>query len=225
MRNFPFLGYISNMGRLFFKIRLLFVLISLTVISGFDLVDNHPAFHDYRDYILEPSSVLSINGETNVNTFCCSSQQGFPKGRVGYEWSKENEKLSFDNTKLKINVRNLDCGANAINRDLQETLQAKSFPYITIKLKEATNINGARTVKKNQWAKFEATTEITLCCVTKTVHIPVIIRKTSDNKFQIKGSTSLEFRDFDLEPPTAMMGLIKVKETLDISFDLDAILI
>ncbi|KAA3635356.1 MAG: YceI family protein [Bacteroidetes bacterium] len=213
------------MGSLFRYIKYFSILGTLVVLTGFDLIDNHPAFHDYRDYILKPSSVLSINGETNVNSFCCSSQQKFPKGRVGYEWGKGNGKLNFKNTQLKINVQSLDCGANAINKDLQKTLQAESFPYITIELKEALNTDGGNSIKKNQWVEFLAKTEITLCCVTKEVTIPVVIRKSADNRFQIIGSTILQFRDFELEPPTVMMGLIKVKETLDISFDLDAVLI
>lgn len=213
------------MRRLFCYIKYSIIPAVLFVLMGFDLVDTPPSFYDYRDYILEPTSLLSINGETNVNSFCCSSQQKFPKGRVGYEWGKGNGNLNFENAILKINVQSLDCGANAINRDLQKTLQAESFPYITIELKEAINTQGDKSIKKNQWIELQAMTEITLCCVTKEVTIPIKIRKDSDNRFRIIGSTVLKFRDFELEPPTVMMGLIKVKETLDISFDLDAVLI
>ncbi|MCB0654443.1 MAG: YceI family protein [Saprospiraceae bacterium] len=213
------------MKRFHFYFRITITLVLVALLTSFISVNKQGVSHDYRDYVLGPASTLSINGETNVNSFCCSSQQQFPKGKVGYEMGKDEATFIFDNTKLKINTQRLDCGLNAMNRDLQKTLQSDKYPYITITLKQASNSEGAKELKNNNWVKFQAVTEITLCKVTRKVNIPVYIKKTSETGFQIKGSTSLEFKDFNLEAPTAMMGLIKVKDNLAISFNLDATLI
>lgn len=219
-----FCPYFSTMASLFSKYKPIFFLLLLGIFTGFEVLNEEGGLYHYLDYELASSSTLEIYGRTNVNSFCCSAQQNFPKSTLGYEWSQDKTSIDFDNTELKISTRTLDCGASAINRDLQEVLKADEYPYIIITLKEAVNSKGNKILTLNKWETFEATTQITLCCVTNEVSIPVRIRKTSDKNFQIKGSTSLAFRDFDLEPPTAMMGLIKVKETLDVSFDLDAVL-
>src|SRR5690606_5381559 len=129
------------------------------------------------------------------------------------------------NTFLKIDVNQLDCGSKPMNKDLQKTLKADEFPYITIALKEAQNLECDNILECDQWTAFETVANITLAQVTKTVSIPVQIMKTDQHRFRVSGSVKLSFSDFKLEPPTALLGLIKVKESLDIRFDLDVILL
>lgn len=179
----------------------------------------------FKEYLLGPTSVLEINGKTNINSFCCTSRERFPKGEIIYQLEEGTATFYFKKTNLKINVRELDCGAKPINKDLQETLHADEYPFITISLKQAYNLDCNRAIDCEKWVDFEALADITLACVTKRVTIPVNIKKAEDHRFRITGATTLYFKDFNLDPPSAMLGLIKVKESIDIKFDLDAILL
>ena len=201
-----------------------FLILNLTF-NGFINYNTTAYPFQYKEYILGPKSTLELNGKTNVNAFCCSSQEQFPKGEITYHLDDGAATFYFKNTNLKINIEQLDCGAKAINKDLQKTLQSDEYPTIIIALTQASNLECSSSIDCDRWVEFEAIADISLACVAKTVSIPIHIKKIEDNQFRVAGSTTLYFKDFELEPPTALMGLIKVKESIDIRFDLDVILL
>ena len=201
-------------------------LFTLSIISNsFINYETTRSIYDYTEYVLGPKSTLELNGKTNVNAFCCSSQESFPKGEITYQLDDGNATFYFKKTDLKINIQQLDCGARAINKDLQKALQSDQHPIINIALKQASNLECSQSMECDRWVEFEAIADISLACVTKTVSIPVHIKKLRDNQFRIAGNTTIYFKDFNLQPPTALMGFIKVKESIDIRFDLDAVLL
>jgi len=200
------------------------LILNLMLNSFINFENSEPVFQ-YKEYLLGPNSTLEINGKTNINSFCCSSKEGFPKGSVSYQLENETATFYFKNTDLKINIQQLDCAVRSINRDLRKTLQADEYPTITIALKQASNLDCSNTLDCDRWIEFEAIADITLTCVTKTFSIPIYIKKKNENQFQITGTTTLFFKEFGLVPPSALMGLIKVKESIDIKFDLYVILL
>lgn len=174
----------------------------------------------YTTFQIQSSSSLEVNGKTNVNSFCCTSKEYFKKGQLKYKLDQKSAIIHFEDTELKIAIKQLDCGAKAINKDLHKALQADDYPKITIDLKDVFNLECNDLSDCDRWVDFEAVTDITIVCTSRSVLIPLQAIKVDDNSYRVIGATTIQLCDFGIEPPTALMGLIKVKDILEIKFDL-----
>jgi hypothetical protein len=173
-----------------------------------------------KSYKILPQSTLEVNGKTNINSFCCNSKERFPSGQLSYQIENGSAVMQFENATLNIQISKLDCGAKAINKDLNKALQADQYPNITIDLKEAFNLECNDLSDCDRWIDFETNSDITIVCTSKSVNIPVKVKKVDEQRFQISGGTNIKLCDFGVEAPTALLGLIKVKDRLEIKFDL-----
>lgn len=178
-------------------------------------------FYEYGEYLLGTSSVLKVNGKTNINTFSCFLQKKFPKGSFFYKTNPDTSVVRFDNTELKIPTKEMDCGKKVINKDFYKALEADEFPFIIIELKEVINQDYNASEDLDNQDFFLIKTTITITNVSRSISIPVhIIRRDSFN-FMVSGSINIQLSDFGIQAPKAMMGLIKVKNAIDIEFDLE----
>ena len=187
------------------------------------------AFSPYEDrnsveYYLGSKSKLEVFGKTNINEFCCASYEKFQPKKLTYEIPVDGDLMSFESAILNIQIKEMDCGGKIINNDFRKTLNANKCPFIQINLKEVINQDCDNLTKCDNWIFFIANTEITINEVKQLVSIPIHILKKSDQNFQVTGSKELELSSFQITPPTALMGLIKVNNTIEINFDLDIIL-
>ena len=208
----------------YMKVKLFFFLFIIgccSTLLSFKRLADHQSDYTAQPYKIQPSSSLEINGTTNINSFCCASKERFAESLAHFQFDPQEAIIYFEQTALPINISQLDCGGKAINRDLYKTLQADTYPFIHIQLVKVENLDCIPLQIGSQGVSFLATTHITIGCITNTVQIPIRITKKRNQQFQIIGGTALHFKDFELEPPTAMLGLIKVKEQLDIYLDLE----
>ena len=199
----------------------LLFLVSLIVFSSFSIIDTYRG-NDFKklEYNIRSTSLLEINGKTNINSFSCTSNERFQNQNLDYKFEEENESLYFQNTKFDIKIKHLDCGKKKINKDLFKALKADDYPNITIQLKEVINQECNDLSICGEWMDFEANTDITITCETKTIRIPILVKKLDTGSYRITGGTTLKLCDFDVKAPTAMLGLIKVKDEIDFNFDL-----
>jgi hypothetical protein len=175
-------------------------------------------------YYLGQNSKLEVFGKTNINEFCCASYEKFEPQKLTYEIPPEGETIKFDNANLNIQINEMDCGGRLINNDFRKTLNAEKCPFIQIELKEAINQDCDNLTECDNWIFFIAATDITINQVKKRVSIPIHILKKSEQELKITGQKELHLSNFNITPPTALMGMIKVKNSIEINFDLEVIL-
>lgn len=189
------------------KFKLLFV--SILLYSSFIGNTYARQTNDVKFLILEDSK-LRINGTSNVTDFQC-----IYKDRISADTL--NQSITFGDTltirgdKITINVSSLDCGKRVINRDLQKTLKANEYPFLELNL---------LTVEISDTTPFNALLEITIAEVTQNRFIEVTSFKNSTDHLVFSGSGKILLSDFGLDPPTALFGLIKVDNEIEIMFDL-----
>jgi len=77
------------------------------------------------------------------------------------------------------------------------------------------------TGKKIHASQFTADVwgNLTMAGVTRPVQLAIAIKSLPGGSFEISGSKKLHMSDFKMEPPTAMMGTIKVGPEVTISFE------
>ncbi|NNE25763.1 MAG: hypothetical protein HKN09_02870 [Saprospiraceae bacterium] len=171
-------------------------------------------------YRISELSSLEINGQTNINKFCCSYLDAYDKKSLTYKYDQDYTDIFFEEAKLTMQTHKLDCGKKLINKDMMKTLQADQYPHITLQLKEVKNNRGGDLSKCNEWFELMAVADITITCHTNTYEFPIRLKKLDLHTLRVSGTTSLQLCDYEIDAPTAMLGLIKVKDKLDINFDL-----
>jgi len=128
--------------------------------------------------------------------------------------------LKFSQAVINLKVKSLDCHNPFLNRDFYRTLNADKNPEINIELQEANadKIQNFGFAKENEAIK--ASVIITLNGLCKIISIDINWLKINDDTFEFSGQKELQMSDFNIIPPTSMLGLIKVDDTINIKFNL-----
>ncbi len=184
-----------------------------------------PFSYKYLEYQLGPSSILKVNGKTNINNFSCISQEKYPKNGFYYQFNPNTDIFIFEDATIKIPLRDLDCGGKAINKDFLKTLRADEFPFISIELKKAIRQDNDTPVNVDNSMLFMVTAEITITDKSKVVSIPICIFQHDAYSYRVTGSVHIQLSDFGIQPPKVFLGLISVKNDIDIQADLEVVLI
>lgn len=177
-----------------------------------------------RTYKILEKSTFEIKGVTNVNTFNCLCNENIEPQTFNIERTKNRYKYNFKNTSLKIKINSFDCGNKLMNKDLQKSLHADKYPHIEIHLLEITEEDCNPLHELKDWVKIKALTEITLNGVTQKQELNITAKKYADNRFRFIGIKPIRMSDFCVEPPTAMMGMIKVQDEIKIALDLEVVI-
>lgn len=187
--------------------------------AGAQISINPPssAFEPIR---LEDQSRLWIEGVTNINTYQCTADTIAGFGRLD-ETERPSDTVEGHGSvtiDVKIPVYELDCGKKAMNKDMYEALKAGSYPQIHYQLKEAEFIENVFE-DGAEWMRIMSRGIINVAGVEKEVNIPVLGKVLDNNRFHVKGEKELMMTEFDIQPPTALLGLIKAKNNITIKFD------
>ena len=167
---------------------------------------------------IEEGSRLFIEGTSNINSFECLCNDRFNPRNVRVRIDDERKTIAFSGTTLALKTAALDCDNSKINKDLCTALKADEFPTINIALHQATM--SGRPVTESDWSEIQASASLTITDQTRKVNLAVKGRKLSDGRYRFVSVKDLKMTDFGIEPPTALFGLIKVRDHIKINFDL-----
>ena len=159
---------------------------------------------------VDPESRLWIEGSSTVNEFTCEA------GRIDGEATLDRGNSEAD---VVIPVDTFDCGKRRMNRDFYEALKGDVHPRIHFELMDAT-------VGSGSGSEFNVTVNgrLTIGGVTRQITLVSEGRRQRAGQFRVTGRLPLSMRDFDIEPPTALAGLIRAHERIVVGFDLVATL-
>jgi len=164
--------------------------------------------------MIAPNSKLLIIGKTNVNSFKCRYNVSKLNKPIPIIFKKHGGKISFEKTTLVLDNANFDCGGFGINNDFQELLKTKSYPQVFIKLREITK-------DQNDESLVQALVDLEIAGITKSYTVPIELKE--EGIMSIKGVLALNIRDFNLEPPKKALGMIVVKDVIEINFELGVV--
>lgn len=191
------------------------MLLFLAILLFSPLADD-AGFNNSYTYRIAQESWVSINGTTNINQFSCTSDGHIPRGEFLVNFHPDEPGISFSEASLDLRVDSFDCGKSRMNKDFQNTLNQEQHPFIQITLLQ---IHPATETDKGKEVII-AEVEIKIGGSGNKTEIPVVVEHSEDHRFQIKGSKTLLMSDFNLDPPSPFMGLIKVSDKMDIHFNL-----
>ena len=156
-----------------------------------------------------PESKLTITGDTNISEFLCAYNTSLIPNTENMNFTGNLEEIRFERAILKLNNKGFDCGNKAINKDFQSLIKSSEYPDIELELKKLCFKTPNKAI---------ALITISIAGKQKDYKVPVIIKENP--VAQYVGKLQLDINDFNLTPPKKLFGLIKVKEDIEINFNL-----
>lgn len=164
--------------------------------------------------VIDKGSSLTINGSTNISKFkLVLSGDKFPSSIYHFTTAQNQNCITLSQNKLSLGVKNFTSGNKIALNGFLKLIQAESFPYMNIQLKNLEIVPGIPGINK---IDGNALVNITITGVTKQYSIPFSAIK--ENGFHYaEGKMRISIRDFGLIPPEEMMGLVKTSEWIEIN--------
>ncbi|HEY0679633.1 MAG TPA: YceI family protein [Chitinophagaceae bacterium] len=166
-------------------------------------------------WAVDKETSVKILGASNVNSFTFASRGYEEKDTLIVYQTAKTKKVTFLKGLLRLPVKNFKNGNPMLTRDFKKMLEAQQHPYILMNLKSLTTM--ADQPSKNQ--PVEAEIEITISGKSKTRQVCLLATRSGDMVY-FHGKERINFSDFDLQPPTKVLGFINVKNELQIEFNL-----
>lgn len=175
-------------------------------------------------YFPSEESKLWIEGRSNVNEFECEANKYSGEATVYDEEEEDSEFAQSVQERLSlqvdIRVDGFECGKNKMNRDLQDALKSDNFPEIKFLFDSAELLE----MPKHPDDPFlvDVKGSLTVAGETRDIHFETRAYYLDVDKVRAIGNTTIRMSDFNVEPPTALLGLIKADDELTVKFDLIA---
>lgn len=198
---------------------------SLLVLGMLLLVGSVQTTHAQRQLALSSESKLWIDGTSTVNAFTCSSKA--PEG-YGVLKSDANRALQASTAsvesstlaELVVPVESFDCGKSRMNRDFYDALKADAHPLIRYELEYADVVS--RPEDENGFYQLRAVGRIIIAGAERTVTTTLLAQRSDDGRYHVEGSQQLLMSTFGIDPPTALLGLVRAHDRIEVHFDLVA---
>jgi len=194
--------------------------LALLLFSGLayaqDSIDSEQFSNDYK-VVLSDYSYLHINGNTNINEFSCDYKEFKGPDTLTLNRYRGKQIVRFNGSVLSLKVDEINCGNRMMNADLQDLLNAQQYPEIRIALKNhnpGSLLSDLSSKRHDGQGSFAV--DIEIAGVTKEAQLAIINKAQEEKSVTYLGSIDLNILDFGLTPPSKFMGLVKVKETIEI---------
>lgn len=176
--------------------------------------DEAPNYHRVKI----TSSSITIHGETNINQFKCRLNQPALNDSILVKNIWSNSKLDFEGLKLIYEVKSFKCGIPGMNSDFQELLKAEEQLYLLLQLNSITLLPDNDAFEE---LSVTAEVEINIAGVEKEVQIiESIVQNHSSAHMTLKGRERLLMSEFNIEPPTKFLGMVKVTDSIEVEFEI-----
>lgn len=167
---------------------------------------------------IRPDSKLSLAGSSNVHDWTCKSgafvanvevDAGFmtrPLTQVAQPISKVS---------VTIPVRTLKCGHAKMDANMYKALSEEKYPAIQYTLDSYTIDRATATADT-----FIANTvgDLTVAGQTIKVSIPIKAERLLGGAVRGEGTVNLKMTDFGIKPPVALLGTLRTRDAISISF-------
>lgn len=168
-------------------------------------------------YEARPESKVWIKGTSTVHDFDCTSDK--ISGNAKVTQTAVDDTVEADSQldiEIIFPVKQFDCGRSRMNRDFYETLEAENHEAITFDFISAQKTDNPT----DEYDLYQVVGILNVAGVEREVTVEVKGTRTDDGAIRITGVHPISMKDFDIEPPTALMGMIQVHDELEVHFEL-----
>jgi hypothetical protein len=187
------------------------------IVLAITLITDHVASQTLvHRLIVQPSSTLNIEGTTNINSYECAIIRYAGNDTLVLHEGGRNIRPVFVKGAVELDASSCDCGIPLMTADFRKAINSKEHPSITIDFISFERMPVYATVPD----KFRGILNISIGGVTKLFEVNCTINASSSGIIHLVGTRTFNFSDFNMTPPTRMLGAVKVSQSLKVSFHL-----
>ncbi len=156
---------------------------------------------------------IKVLGSSNVHdwTEVTSAIESTGEFKIG----DENQIQALESFNLAVTAKSLKSEHDMMDTRTYKAIKADQFPKITFKLESAA----ITPVQKNK-VNIKATGNLTIAGVTQTIVLDVVAVVNTDNSITCTGSKKIKLTDYKIDPPSYLLGAMKVANELTIQYNL-----
>ena len=156
-------------------------------------------------FVLDAQPELKISGTSSLHDWDMVSSLATAKAQMRVEASSLKK---IESLKVEMPAESIKSGKSGMDKNAYKALKTHQFKTIHFELKEAV------ATGVNQW---KMTGVFTIAGVAKTVTFQVN-SKVAGNTVLLEGNYAFKLTDFNITPPTALLGTVKTGNDVTISF-------
>ncbi|TVR84945.1 MAG: YceI family protein [Saprospirales bacterium] len=150
---------------------------------------------------------IKVSGTSTIHDWEMEANEA--KGQARIELGGRSIK-SISSLNFNLKAEALKSGRRQMDRNAYSALETSSHPEISFDLKD---------VKEVTESTVRATGDLTISGQTRPVEITVNYTVSGNRQVRFSGKHNIKFSDFDIDPPTAMLGSVRTGDELELTFD------
>src|SRR5215216_5624819 len=159
---------------------------------------------------------ITVSGTSNIHDWNMTSPALICNAQMTYDNTGSESALNVSHLEFSVAVKTLKSGKEKMDDKTYTALKANTHNTITFKLISAT----ALPYKKDAF-NIQSIGTLTIAGVTRRIDMTVACQIKPDGTIICIGSKKLKMTDYNVEPPTALLGTIRSGNDITISFILD----
>ena len=185
---------------------LLFILFGATCFLSFIYTINKGF-----DYEVKDDFKMVIKGTSNVHDWESTIES--MEGYANIEFNGEDI-IQIHECQIQIPVNSIKSSkGKRMDKKTMKALKEEEYPTINFNLKNSVKINTT-----DQRFQASAIGNLSLAGVTKSIELDLNGKVLEDGKLEIQGSKALKMTDFDIKPPTALLGTMRTGDDITIEY-------
>ena len=156
---------------------------------------------------------IKVLGSSNVHDWQMASVAMESQG--DFIINAEHQLTGIPAFGFSLDAKSLKSEHQTMDERTYKTMKADQYPKVVYKLTSAA----ITEVEKGKYT-IKTTGRLTIAGVTQTINMAVHAVVNADNTIVCTGSEPLKLTDYKIEPPSFMLGAMKVKNDLTIQFNL-----
>ena len=163
--------------------------------------------------VVAKDAPVKVLGSSNIHDWTETATGVESQGDFKFDADKLIGLSSFT---LVVNVKTLKSEHEAMDSRTYKAINADKFPKVTFKL-----VSAAVTATQKGKYLIKATGDLTIAGVTQNVVLNVTAVVNADNTITCTGSEKIKLTDYKIDPPSFMLGAMKVANDLTIQYNLN----
>ncbi|MFZ6051397.1 hypothetical protein [Halocola ammonii] len=170
---------------------------------------------DGQACVILSAAELTINGETNVNSYSCALRKTQINDTLELTTDSENSFNTFEGLEIVFLVKDFACGMDMMTEDFRELLKVEEHPRIVVTI---DRIELPQDGGKNYSGPVKARIRLHLANAERQQVIENASIHQIRQKTIFTGSYETLITSYNLVPPSRMFGAIQAEDTIEVQF-------
>lgn len=155
---------------------------------------------------------MTVAGTSTLHDWKCPATKLNANGDISMQ---NNDLQSVNSLWVDVESKSIKSDKDAMDEKIYEALKAESYEKITFQMSKMKSIE-----KKGDSYAVIALGNLTIAGVVKPTELTVTAKVLPNGDVEFSGSKTMRMTQFNVDPPTAMWGVIKAGDEITIAFTL-----